>query len=192
VAKPGASASSTSCSTVPEELFTLLDDDEVDLLLRPGPVPERYAPVPIAEEEIVVTTPRDHPLARQEAVRLDDLDGVLLVHFGDDNGLRGWLDRSLAEAGVRPEVVMRTSVTSAAPQLAAAGLGVDVTPISAVSAGTAGAVRSFTPRWTRQLVAITRPDPHPLAARFVADLQKRGLRVPAEVRAQLTDDARSR
>lgn len=78
---------------------------------------------------------------------------------------------------------MRTSVTTAAPQLAAAGLGVAVTP---VSAGTAGAVRSFAPHRTRPLVAVTRPDPHPLVARFVADLQKRGLRVPREVRSQLT------
>src|SRR5947209_6853606 len=55
-------------------------------------------------------------------MRVADLDGASLVHFAPDNGLSAWLDRSLAEAGVRPEPAMRTSVTTAAPQLAAVEL----------------------------------------------------------------------
>jgi DNA-binding transcriptional LysR family regulator len=83
---------------------------------------------------------------------------------------------------------MRTAVTSAAPQLAAAGLGVAVCPVSAVSAGFPGAVRSFSPRWVRQLAAVTAAEPDPLAARFIRDLRTRGLRVPSDVRGQLTGD----
>jgi DNA-binding transcriptional LysR family regulator len=121
-------------------------------------------------------------------VRMQDLDGVCLVHFAPQNGLSGWLDRSLAKAGVRPEPVMRTSVTAAAPQLAAAGLGVAVCPVSAVSAGFPGAVRSFSPRWVRQLVAVTPATLDPLAARFIANLRAHGVRVPRGVRAQLAED----
>jgi DNA-binding transcriptional LysR family regulator len=168
-------------SALPEELHRLLDDDEVDVLLRPGPAPERYTSVPVADEEIVVTVPEDHPLAGQDTVRLGDLEGARLVHFADDNSLRGWLDRSLAEAGVRCEVVMRTSITSAAPQLAAAGLGVAVTPVSAVAAGTAGVVRTFSPSWTRELVAVTRSEPVPLVSRFVADVRAAGVPRTQEV-----------
>lgn len=172
-------------SVVPDELLGFIDSDEVDILLVPGPLPERYTTTPVAEEEIVLTAPADHRLASLATVSLDDLDGVPLVHFAADNGLSGWLDRSLTKAGVRPEPVMRTSVTAAAPQLAAAGLGVAVTPISAVSAGLRGAVRSFSPRWTRQLVAVSPGTLDPLAARFVANLSARGVRVPRDVRAQL-------
>jgi DNA-binding transcriptional LysR family regulator len=80
---------------------------------------------------------------------------------------------------------MRTSVTATAPQLAAAGLGVAVCPVSAVSHGFPGAVRSFSPRWVRQLVAVTSTQPDPLAARFIADLREHGMRVPRDVRDQL-------
>ena len=173
-------------SVVGDEMLGFVDADEVDVLLIAGPVHERYTSTPVAEEEIVLTAPAGHRLAQQPAVRLKDLDRVPLVHFATDNGLSGWLDRALTSAGVRPETVMRTSVTSAAPQLAAAGFGVAVTPVSAVSAGLPGEVRSFSPRWMRQLVAVSPSDLHPLAARFVADLQARGVRVPRDVRTKLT------
>jgi DNA-binding transcriptional LysR family regulator len=177
------------------ELVGLLDFGEVDLVLVPAPVPDRMAAaaIPVAEEEIVLTAPTGHRLAGQPAVRVADLDGAPLVHFAPDNGLSAWLDRSLAEAGVRPEPVMRTSVTTAAPQLAAAGLGVAVSPISAVSPGFPGAVRSFSPRWFRQLVALRPTKSEPLTDRFIEDVRTRGVLVPEDVRIQLAgDDSRPR
>ncbi len=171
------------------ELAGWLDSGEVDLVLVPAPVPDRLAAaaVTVAEEEIVLTAPTGHHLADRPAVRLADLDGAPLVHFAPDNGLGVWLDRSLAEAGVRPEPVMRTSVTTAAPQLAAAGLGVAVSPVSAVSPGFPGAVRSFSPRWVRQLVALRPATSDPLTDRFVEDLRAHGVGVPEDVRAQLAE-----
>lgn len=176
-------------SAIADELFGLIDADEVDVLLMPGPVDERFSSVLVAEEEIVLSAPSDHRLAGQPSVKLPDLDGERLVHFGPDNSLSSWLDWALGKAGVRADPVMRTSVTTAAPQLAAAGLGVAVTPVSAVSAGFPGAVRSFSPRWIRALVAITPSDPDPLASRFITNLRARGLRVPRDVQNQLTDDS---
>ncbi len=176
-------------SAIADELFGLIDADEVDVLLMPGPVDERFTSVLVAEEEIVLSAPSDHRLAGQPSVKLPDLDGERLVHFGPDNSLSSWLDWALSKAGVRAEPVMRTSVTTAAPQLAAAGLGVAVTPVSAVNAGFPGAVRSFSPRWIRRLVAITSSDPDPLASRFITNLRARGLRVPRDVQNQLTDDS---
>jgi DNA-binding transcriptional LysR family regulator len=172
-------------STSAEELHGLLDANEVDIALMPATVPDRFTATAVAEEEIVLAAPTDHALARQPAVHVTDLDGVRLVHFAPENGLSTWLDRFLTKAGVRPEPVMRTSVTSAAPQLAAAGLGVAVCPVSAISDGFPGAVRSFSPRWVRQLVAVTPAVPDPLAARFIADMRSHGVHVPREVRAQL-------
>ncbi|MFD2025281.1 LysR family transcriptional regulator [Promicromonospora aerolata] len=165
-------------STSADELHGLIDSDEADLVLMPGSVPDRFTSTVVAEEEIVLVAPTDHPLAGLDPVGLDDLDGVCLVHFAPDNGLGVWLDRHLVDAGVRVEPVMRTSVTTAAPQLAAAGLGVAVCPASAVSPGLDAAVRSFTPRWTRALVALTPGVPDELTARFIADLGERGVPVP--------------
>ncbi|MBL1111050.1 LysR family transcriptional regulator [Streptomyces sp. 110] len=174
-------------STAMDELLRFVDSDEADVALLPGSPPGNFTVTAVAEEEIVLTAPAGHPLAEQPAVRLEDLEGAPLVHFAPDNGLSGWLDGTLARAGVHPETVMRTSVTTAAPQLAAAGLGIAVTPVSAVSDGFPGAVRSFTPRWVRQLVAVTSAEPDPLLARFLAHLRGHGVRVPRDVRNQLAE-----
>ena len=172
-------------STSVQELNGFIDSDEVDVVLMPAPVADRFTTTAVADGEIVLAAPTDHPIARQSVVRVADLDGVSLVHFAPENGLSAWLDRSLTEAGVRPEPVMRTAVTVVAPQLAAAGVGVAVCP---VSAGFPGAVRSFSPRWVRQLVAVTPATLDPLAAQFIANLRRRGVRVPRDVRTQLAAD----
>lgn len=176
-------------STGRDELLGLVDSDEADVVLMPAPVPENLTATVVAEEEIVLAAPAGHRLVRQPTVRVSDLDGAPIVHFAPENGLSDWLDRSLTKAGVHPEPVMRTSVTAAAPQLAAAGLGIAVCPVSAVSGGFPGAVRSFTPRWVRQLVAVTSAAPDPLAARFIGSLRTHGVRVPDDVRTQLAADA---
>lgn len=178
-------------STSAEELHGFIDADEVDVVLMPAPVPDRFTVTVVADEEIVLAAPTDHPITRQPVARIRDLDGVRLVHFAPENGLSTWLDRSLTKAGVRPEPVMRTSVTTAAPQLAAAGLGVAVCPVSAISAGFPGAVRSFSPPWVRQLVAVTPATRDPLAARFIATMRRHGVHVPHDVRTQLAEDATS-
>lgn len=176
-------------STAADELHGFVDSDEVDLALMPAPVPGRFTITTVAEEEIVLTAPTGHPLAEQPTVRLEDLEGVPFVHYAAENGLSAWLDRSFARAGVRPEPVMRTAVTTAAPQLAAAGLGIAVCPVSALSDGFPGEVRSFSPRWVRQLVAVTSADPDPLAARFIRNLRNHGVHVPHGVRTQLAADS---
>lgn len=175
-------------STSAEELHGFIDADEADVVLMPAPVPDRFTATVVADEEIVLAAPTDHPIARQPVVRVQDLDGVRLVHFAPDNGLSTWLDRSFTKAGVRPEPVMRTSVTVAAPLLAAAGLGVAVCPVSAISAGFPGAVRSFSPHWVRQLVAVSSTTLDPLAARFIANMRRHGVHVPRDVRTQLGGD----
>ncbi|MET7930965.1 LysR family transcriptional regulator [Streptomyces sp. NPDC005349] len=175
-------------STAMDEALGLVDSDEVDVAVLTAPSADHFTVTAIAEEEIVLAAPTDHPLTEQPTVRLEDLEGVPLVHFAPDNGLSAWLDQSFAHAGVHPETVMRTSVTAAAPQLAAAGLGVAVCPVSAVSPGFPGAVRSFSPRWVRQLAAVTSAEPDPLAARFIGDLRNHGMRVPRGVQTQLAQD----
>jgi DNA-binding transcriptional LysR family regulator len=177
-------------SAVLAELLGFIDTGAADIVLLPAPVPPGYVTSLITDEEVVLTAPLDHPLARSGDVHLAELNGVALVHFAPDNGLRDWLDRAFAAAGVRPEPVMSTSITAAAPQLAAAGLGVSITPVSAVSAGLPAAVRSFSPRWVRQLVAVTSAQPDPLSARFISGLRARGVRVPRDVARQLAGDDR--
>jgi DNA-binding transcriptional LysR family regulator len=169
-----------------DEFLGFVDSNEVDVAVGALPVPDRFTVSLVADEEIVVAAPSGHPLARQPSVRIQDLEGAGIVHFSPENGLSRWLDRSLAAAGIHTETVMRTAVTTAAPQLAAAGFGIAVCPVSAVGAGFPGVVRSFSPRWVRQLAAVTAATPDPLSAQFIGDLRTRGVHVSSDVRAQLT------
>jgi DNA-binding transcriptional LysR family regulator len=171
--------------TIMDEALGQVESDDVDVAVLPDTPSDRFKITSVAEKKIVLAAPTGHPLAQKATLRIQDLEGAPLVHFTADNGLGAWLDQSFARAGVHPEAVMRTSVSVAAPQLAPAGLGVAVCPVSAVSAGFPGAVRSFSPRWTRQLVAVTSAGPHPLVARFIAGLRRHGVRVPRGVQTQL-------
>jgi DNA-binding transcriptional LysR family regulator len=176
-------------STDPETAYALLDSGEADLLLFPDLLFDdaRCEITTVAEEEVVVALPPRHPLAARDAIRPIDLQGQPFVHFTQENRLGSWIESHLEDLDLRESIVFRTAITSHAPQLAAAGLGVTVVPVSAIAAGFSGAVRSLKPRWIRRLVAITATPRDPLAAQFVSDLVAVGLNVPADVAGQLTD-----
>ncbi len=172
-------------ATAVDVLLGFIEVNAVDFVLMPPPATDRFVVTEVAEEEIVVVAPTDHPFAGRPVVTIKELDGLPLVHFAHENGLSGWLDRCFAEAGVRPVPVMRSAVSNAVPQLAAAGLGVAVCPVSAVGGGSAGIVRRFSPRWVRPLAAVTAGEPDTLSARFIADLRRHGVEVPPAVSRQL-------
>ncbi|WP_373317080.1 LysR family transcriptional regulator substrate-binding protein [Streptomyces sulfonofaciens] len=69
----------------------------------PAPVPDRFTATVVADEEIALVAPTDHPPVREPLVRIQDLDGVRLVHFTPENGLGARLVRSFSKAGIRPE-----------------------------------------------------------------------------------------
>ncbi len=172
-------------STDPETAFAMLESGETDLLLFPELGDARFESTTVAEEEIVVALPALHPLASRHAIRPRDLQEQPFVHFTPENKLGTWIESHLDDVDLRGPVVVRTAVTTHAPQLAAAGLGVTVVPVSAITAGFSGAVRPFKPRRKRRLVATTKTSRDPLATQLVSDLRSTGLRVPADIAQQL-------
>ncbi|SDO58515.1 LysR family transcriptional regulator [Lentzea jiangxiensis] len=171
-------------STDPQSAFAALESGEADLLLLPDLGDTDFSKTTVAEEEVVVALPVRHPLASRRAIRQEDLHGQSFVHFTPENNLGTWIESNL-EADLRGSVVARTAVTTHAPQLAAAGLGIAVVPVSAVTAGFPGAVRPFDPRWKRRLVALTAGSQDPLTAQLISDLRDGGLHVPGDVADQL-------
>ncbi|WP_345607020.1 LysR family transcriptional regulator [Pseudonocardia adelaidensis] len=172
-------------STDPETAFAMLESGETDLLLFPELGDARFESATVAEEEIVVALPALHPLASRHTIRTRDLREEPFVHFTPENRLGAWIERHLDDVDLRGPVVVRTAVTTHAPQLAAAGLGVTVVPVSAITAGFSGAVRPFEPRRRRRLVATTTTSRDPLVTQLVGDLRSSGLRVPADIARQL-------
>jgi DNA-binding transcriptional LysR family regulator len=80
---------------------------------------------------------------------------------------------------------MRTRQAATAAQLAAAGIGVALVPTTALPATFPGALRRLDPPLTRDVLALIANPGDTLIRRFSADVQRRGVPVPAPIAAKL-------
>ena len=144
----------------------------------------------LGQEEIVVVAWPEHRFASLEAVPLAELAAEPLVHYHPDNGFARWIDQFAAERGVvLPQPALRTGFPRTAAQLAAAGMGVAIVPISALTPRPDGTIRSFDPPELRDVIIIVAAPHGDLVRRFVSDLKRRGL--PVTCVAQLDPPVQS-
>ncbi|MFJ9607638.1 LysR family transcriptional regulator [Kitasatospora sp. NPDC101176] len=144
--------------------------------LAVGPVPAGWEG-PIRElgvEEFVLVLPSDDPLAGrpEQPLPLGALADRAWVHYAPGHGLADLLDQVCARAGFTPRAAVRTEQTSAAPLLAAAGLGPALVPANLVPDRFDAAVLLPDPLVHRTLAAYTRTRPDPATTAF-ADLLAR-------------------
>ncbi|OBF46876.1 LysR family transcriptional regulator [Mycolicibacterium monacense] len=90
----------------------------------------------LGEEAYVAVLPKGHPrLSDGAALHLEDLASDGWIRFRRGSLLDEYLDRVLADVGLRPHTVARASQISTAVRLASQGLGVTVVPASAIPEG---------------------------------------------------------
>ncbi|HUE26616.1 MAG TPA: LysR family transcriptional regulator [Solirubrobacteraceae bacterium] len=148
-----------------------------DIAVGPRPFDWSGPVVELGWEEFVVVLPATDPLARRKRpVSLDELKDRDWVLFGPGHGLSELVLETCARAGFTPRRTVETGQVAAAPNLAAAGLGVTIVPDNIVPAGLGASIRSLKPRLVRELVAFTRQDWSPLAAAFLEVLQAQAWR----------------
>jgi DNA-binding transcriptional LysR family regulator len=146
-----------------------------------GPRPGEW-PGPVRElgiEEFVLVLPTGEatpPRGRRLPVR--ELATRRWVHYESVNGLAEVLDHVCAAAGFTPRVAVRTAQTSAAPRLAAAGLGIALVPANILSPTDAVTVAFPEPAVRRPIAAFTRQEPDPVAAAFIDLLVRYSVMVP--------------
>ncbi|MFH9352205.1 LysR substrate-binding domain-containing protein [Kitasatospora sp. NPDC017646] len=159
--------------------------------LAVGPAPEGWEG-PIRElgvEEFTVVLAADDPLAADGSSAADDplvADGPsgasvplgaladrAWVHYAPDNGLADLLDQACARAGFHPRAAVRAEQTSAAPLLAAAGLGPALVPADIIPPHFDGLLLRPDPPIRRTLTAYTRTRPDPLTVAFAELLAQR-------------------
>ncbi len=156
------------------DLAAYLADGALDLALVILPVDEpRVSTVALAEEELVLAVPRDHPLCGRRTIRVTALRDLPLVLFREGYDLRTATVAACRAAGFEPRVAIEGGEMSGALALARAGLGAVVVPTTAVAAdGALQAVRFVDGKLTRTVGFAERqgrPRP-PAAAAFVATL----------------------
>src|SRR5579863_10186853 len=86
----------------PEKVYSAVLADEADLGLVSYPEPSREITViPWRQEEMVLATSPDHPLAKLARVVPEDLNGVEFIGFDEDLPIHREVDRFLREQGVQ-------------------------------------------------------------------------------------------
>lgn len=159
-----------------EDTVGWLRTGQVDLALTsPLPRGEEFDAVQVAEQELVVTVPTGHRLARRRRLRLSELASEPFVGLKPGYGLRRITDELCAAAGFAPVLAFEGEEADTMRGLVAAGLGVALLPTA--ERPVSGVVElSLTPRATRQigLVWTANRDLPPAAAAFREFVLERG------------------
>jgi DNA-binding transcriptional LysR family regulator len=113
---------------------------DLALLSLPGEPPAGLAVRPLAHEPLVLICAAKHPLASEEAVRLEALAKETFVDFPVGWGTRAIVDRAFAAAGIDRQVSFEVADYGTAAGLAGNGLAVAFIPKSA-AAGMDGVAR---------------------------------------------------
>nr|WP_259316327.1 LysR family transcriptional regulator [Kitasatospora xanthocidica] len=173
-----------------DRLREAMAEGRADLAIGPAPTGWEGPIRELGVEEFTVVLPAEDPLADRPAgtVGLAELADRDWVHYAPDNGLADLLDQVCARAGFHPRAAIRAEQTSAAPLLAAAGLGPALVPADIVPAHFEGALLRPDPPVLRTLTAYTRTRPDSLTVAF-ADLLARRVRIGPEVSRRPVPDA---
>jgi DNA-binding transcriptional LysR family regulator len=99
--------------------FTSVDTDDLG---------DEFAATLIWEEEFVVATRPDHPIARLEHVTLERLAPEPLVAYRDNSALRRRLEGAFAKRGLTPQNAFVCTEMGAVRELASTGLAVAMLP----------------------------------------------------------------
>jgi DNA-binding transcriptional LysR family regulator len=157
-----------------DRMVELVKAGTVDLAVGPSPSPTDEHVEVLGQEDVVVVVPEGHPFAGR-AVTMAELATQPFVHYAPDNGMSVYVDQLAAQHGVALNPVLRTRSPRTAAQLAAAGMGVTIVPVSALLARPGGVVCALDPVLRRDVVVVVASPSDTLAARFTADLCRRGL-----------------
>jgi DNA-binding transcriptional LysR family regulator len=160
--------------TSADRMVDLVCSGGVDLAVGPPPSPTGEHVEVLGSEEVVVAA-AGHRFAQGLSVPFGELASEPFVHYATDNGLSVWVDQLAADRGVVLDPVLRTNSPRTAAQLAAAGMGVAIVPVSALPARPPGVVRRIEPPVSRDVVVVVASPSDALAEAFVADLRRRGL-----------------
>lgn len=130
--------------------------------------------IPLGWDQFVVVFPPNDPLNRDKsAVDLNDLRDRNWVLFSNSNGLSDYVSAACATAGFRPREAVRTSQVMVAMQLAMAGLGVALVPLTNVPEERMDNVRFLTRPIAWEIAAFSRGEFSAPAQAFGAILSQR-------------------
>lgn len=159
-----------------DAMLELLEAGETDIAFGPRPTRTSDAHVEVlGKQEAVVVAAAGHPFAELSGVPLRALGRHPFVHYASENALAAWVDQLAARHDIALTPVLRTRSPRTAVQLAGAGMGITIAPVSALPSRPSGIVRRLRPVITIDVIALIAVPSDALIQRFVADVHRRGL-----------------
>jgi DNA-binding transcriptional LysR family regulator len=161
-----------------EEMLAMVREDELDCAFAsvdPDAIGQDFAGTLLWEDEFVVVTAVEHPLAERSHVTFEQLASEDLITHRDNSALRRRLEATLGRRGLEPRIAFICTEMNAVRALASKGLGVAVLPRSvAEEEGPPIVLRPFRPEpvtWPIALVwRATRRQPPAVKAFLAAAL----------------------
>lgn len=153
------------------DLFDRLRADELDAAVVTPPRDEPGITwIHLAEQQLCLAVPPEHPLARAEHAEVAQLDGAAFVAFSRSTDLRHVVDELLAGADAHPVIAFESAEIDTMRGLVRAGLGVSILPRPSRLDADDPVYVPFQPRTVRQLglAFATGTTPSPAAQRFRA------------------------
>ncbi len=113
----------------PEKVYESVLADQADLGLVSYAEPSREITViPWRQEEMLVATAPDHPLARRTQVLPEDLNGLEFIGFDEDLPIRREVDRFLKEKGIEVTRTLHFDNLQMIKEAVAHGAGISILP----------------------------------------------------------------
>lgn len=111
------------------ELISALQARRFDLVFCSRPALDLgLTAIPVEKQDLVMITPRNHPLASLHAVDLRDTLQYPYVRFARTSGLRGVIDGIFAQIGAEPQIAIETEEDQVIAGLVAQGFGIAIVP----------------------------------------------------------------
>jgi DNA-binding transcriptional LysR family regulator len=143
-----------------EEVLEMVLREQVQLGIVRALRHPRIESTPLYEDELALVVHPQHRLAREEAVRVDELAEQQLILFDRASSFHDLTNAFIRQAGVRPGGVMELDNIEAAKKMVEHGLGLALVPRRAVadelSAGLLRAVRIADAAPLRRLIVAIR------------------------------------
>jgi DNA-binding transcriptional LysR family regulator len=164
----------------PEKVYESVLADQADLGLVSYAEPSREITViPWRQEEMLVATAPDHPLARRTQVLPEDLNGLEFIGFDEDLPIRREVDRFLKEKGIEVTRTLHFDNLQMIKEAVAHGAGISILPArimrDEVMQGRLVAIPIAASKLFRPLGIIHRKKKrfHPVAQAFLELLQEK-------------------
>lgn len=139
---------------------TLLEDlkrGRYDVVFCSEPFGEtQLTAVPVSNQELVLITPAEHPLAKKKSINLDEALEYPMVYFTRESGMRAVVEELFEKTGKSPKIAYETQEDQVIAGLVANGFGIAVVPyMELLHRLDVSIIKLAKPQYSRKIYMVT-------------------------------------